>query len=369
MSERSVNKTRVLIRAGADVNAITNGETALMAAAAKGRFEIVELLINAGADVNAKGAGGITALMRAATEGQVEIVATLLDAGADVLEVGVDGATAQTLAERNGHTEVAELLREALQQELDDALFEAASSGEARNVRDLLLAGADADAERDGVTALMAAAAAGHANVVSALVQAGAGVEATGEAGMTALMKAAEDCQTKVVRILLRAGADAQAKDVHGCTALSLAERIGCAETAAAIRAAVGVKPEEAKEQPANFLICPGSLMVGEPLRLSNDNFERVVAYFKSPATSDDLRNFYVAGLTKERGWKFMSDDVLLEREKPVGHKFVFGKDQFTIIIKWFAPEIGLEWNYSVCIEQGLDKSGFSRDAKIALLQ
>ena len=46
---------KVLLEAGADVNAKRkNGETAVMTDSAKGHIEVVKVLLEAGADVNAK---------------------------------------------------------------------------------------------------------------------------------------------------------------------------------------------------------------------------------------------------------------------------------------------------------------------------
>jgi ankyrin repeat protein len=59
------------------------GETALHLAAGEGHLEIVKLLLEHGADVNAKTAYE-TALHLAAGEGHLEIVKLLLEHGADV---------------------------------------------------------------------------------------------------------------------------------------------------------------------------------------------------------------------------------------------------------------------------------------------
>ena len=76
---------QALIDAGADVNHQNNdGHTALIRASYWGYLEIVQTLIDAGADVNHQNQFGDTALMQAAERGHLEIVQTLIDAGADV---------------------------------------------------------------------------------------------------------------------------------------------------------------------------------------------------------------------------------------------------------------------------------------------
>jgi ankyrin repeat protein len=58
------------------------GRTALMLAAERGHTETAKALIDAGADVNAKGKGNKTALMLAAKMGHTGIVEILKQAGA-----------------------------------------------------------------------------------------------------------------------------------------------------------------------------------------------------------------------------------------------------------------------------------------------
>ena len=66
----------------------------------------------------------------------------------------------------------------------------------------------------------------GNANVVSALIKAGAEINATDKAGMTALMHAADSVDAAgVVEVLLKAGADPKIKDKKGRTALAIAQK------------------------------------------------------------------------------------------------------------------------------------------------
>ena len=97
----------ILLKAGADVNARdTFGETALMRIVYDKKYlGMVNLLLKAGADVNARGGngkargeGGRTALMVAASNSAVEMVDILLKAGADVNVRDKKGKTALSLA-------------------------------------------------------------------------------------------------------------------------------------------------------------------------------------------------------------------------------------------------------------------------------
>jgi ankyrin repeat protein len=134
---------KLLLESGADINARNNdGETPLMVASLLGHVDIVKLLLAKGADVDAMHKRGMTALMRASFEGHVEVVRVLVDHGADVnvegmipalslacemgrtkvvkllLEKGADvnakdhwGNTALVLASKKGHGQIVELLK------------------------------------------------------------------------------------------------------------------------------------------------------------------------------------------------------------------------------------------------------------------
>lgn len=87
--------------------------TALGDAAARGYAAVVQVLIEAGADVDARQIGWRTPLMMAAMKGSVESVRLLLDAGADPSLTDVEDMSAVMHAQRRGHAAVVELLRPA----------------------------------------------------------------------------------------------------------------------------------------------------------------------------------------------------------------------------------------------------------------
>ncbi|WP_342277081.1 ankyrin repeat domain-containing protein [Spiroplasma endosymbiont of Nebria brevicollis] len=90
-------------------------DISLLTAAKKGRLDVVEELIVAGADVNHKDEYGYTPLMFVARNGHLEIDRMLLGKGADVNHKDEYVETALILAERNGHTEIKEALDKFLE--------------------------------------------------------------------------------------------------------------------------------------------------------------------------------------------------------------------------------------------------------------
>ena len=109
----------LLLENGADVNARDqNNSTALIRAAQRGFPELVEPLLEADADLDHVNDLNFTALLATVIFGDgtapyLDTVRLLVDAGADVTIPDVHGQTPRMHAEISGQTEVAGLLREA----------------------------------------------------------------------------------------------------------------------------------------------------------------------------------------------------------------------------------------------------------------
>lgn len=100
-------EAEMLINQGADVNAKDKfGHTPLFFA--KSAY-LAYMLIGHGADVNTKREDGATPLHKAAKSGNRQVAKALLDSGAG-LNVRKNGATPLQIASRNGHWAVVELL-------------------------------------------------------------------------------------------------------------------------------------------------------------------------------------------------------------------------------------------------------------------
>jgi ankyrin repeat protein len=109
-------------------------------------------------------------------------------------------------------------------------LLEAIRNGAAEAVRALVAAGATVNRVPHygcmrGATMLINAAEKGDPDIISTLVDAGAGINVETPSGWTALMVAASRGHEDAVRVLVNAGADLDIRNAQGQTALALAQR------------------------------------------------------------------------------------------------------------------------------------------------
>ena len=184
-------------------------------------------------DIEAKNNGGQTALIYAAWHGHTDCVKALINARADVNAKGnFFGRTALIYAAKWSHTDCAKALIDAegidVNAQTDDgmtALMYVARNGKLKCLNALLTAGADVNAENnDGWTALIYAAGWGRIDCVNVLLSADdIDVNAENNDGWTALIYAAHYGHTDCVKALINARADVNAKNNNGDTAMDLA--------------------------------------------------------------------------------------------------------------------------------------------------
>jgi ankyrin repeat protein len=177
--------TRYLVGQGAvlDPNVpVIRGIGKLDFAVSSGNVDMVQLLIELGADANAQTAYPLSPLFNASYKGDSEIVALLLNAGAVVNAPGYEGMPPIAGAIARGHTEIVALLldRGANLDFVDERtgrnlLHLAVLSGSLDIVDQLVTRGAPLDdTDNDGRTPLYYSARYGHRSVYDRLLEAGA---------------------------------------------------------------------------------------------------------------------------------------------------------------------------------------------------
>ena len=220
---------RAALTRKADVNvAQVDGSTALHWAVERDDLELADLLIRAGARVDARTREGVMPMQLAAVNGSAQMIDRLLKAGADPnLQLTASADTAVMMAARTGNPDA---------------------------IRVLVEAGANVNAKENwgGTTALMWAASEGHSGVARALIAAGADVNARSNyvaaangrgfegrtpvatrtdpkteefasGWLTPLTLAAREGNVDVVRLLVEGGADVNTVAGDGKTALAIA--------------------------------------------------------------------------------------------------------------------------------------------------
>lgn len=191
-----------LLRHGADANHPNLlGEPPLHQAIRNQEPDLVSLLLDAGARLDARDASGWTALMKAAWANDADSVVKLVGKRAPVDTVSSDGWSALDLA---------------------------VSYADVGVVQALLKAGANVRrANPTGFTPVMFAVARDDPAILDAVLARGAEVGHANQAGVTALMLAAAAGREAVAKRLLAAGADPSARNRDGKTAAALAQARG----------------------------------------------------------------------------------------------------------------------------------------------
>ena len=223
----------LLVEHGAQVETSSSeGLTPLHLAAQTLGARLVSMLIDNGTEddyVDRRDSAGWSALHWAARSGKEETVQLLLDNGADVLAADKEDATPLDAALSQGREEIVQLLVnygadvDAFHRKYGTRLRHAARSGDERAVRILLKVGADPNLYRDPKplpkycpgTPLQEAVSnekegtVGHENIVKLLLAAGADPNLGTTARDTgALLWAAGAGNPKIVKLLLDAGAE-----------------------------------------------------------------------------------------------------------------------------------------------------------------
>lgn len=220
---------RLLLAHGADVNNRDSlfGATPLISACAFGRTNVVKVLLDNKADINAQTKGGLSPLMQASRNGHFSIVQLLLERKANVNLETKKGETALDWALNNdageAYPEIADLLRQhgaTKGTPKQISIHEAVKSG------DLAKVGALLSEHPEQVNATLAdgsaslpihiAAENDDTKMLALLLQYGAKLEATNKSGFTALHSAAFVYpHLNAARFLVLNGADVNANHAY----------------------------------------------------------------------------------------------------------------------------------------------------------
>ena len=269
-----VSSVKLLLEHGANVNAAeqANGQTAIMWSVSQRHPDVISLLINAGADLDARSKqlkrivllccptwpgdpegtvaidqGGLTPLLFAALTGDADIARLLIDGGANVDDAAAAGTTALAMAAMRGFSELVTLLVEK---------------------------GANPDAAGGGFTALHAAVLRGDVKMVDVLLahRASVNVRLTKGTflkrgsreyafdkflvGATPFLIAARLGDLELMRRLSDAGADVSARLEDGRTPLMIAVQ---GEASGAVARVRGTAAEPRVLEATKLLLALGS--------------------------------------------------------------------------------------------------------------
>jgi ankyrin repeat protein len=206
-----------LLAAGVDPDGYDDaGNAPLHIAVMQNNLRLIEILLDAGADIDRPRTGaGDTPLLEAVQHHRDDASLLLLARGADPTYAAWRGPALRSAIQQNARPDVVDALIEhgAIEKARDPghvpALLQiAARDGKSAILRKLIAAGVPPDlANESGYTALMGAARKGHVEAARTLIELGASVNAREQSGKTALSEAQEHGRDRVVALLKERGA------------------------------------------------------------------------------------------------------------------------------------------------------------------
>ena len=214
-----------------DIPTLDSNQTLLHAASLDGLDDVVQWLLDHGANSNTQNSDHSTPINFAAMLGRPSIVRMLLDHSAHINNANIAGHTPLHQASIFGFAEIVKLLLQrgadvkAQDREYSTPLHLASSKGRADIVRLLLDHGTpNVDAEdQDGNTPLHLASSWARNEVMCLLIDRGANTEVGDKDGSTPLHLASQGSDTASVCLLLDRGTNTNSKNKGGSTPLHLA--------------------------------------------------------------------------------------------------------------------------------------------------
>ena len=225
--------TFLVVEHSQDVNArgFDRKETPLHVALRQGHVEVIRVLLEHGANAEARDKHNRTPLLWASRFRHVDLAQVLLEHGADTEARDGDNRTSLLWASQDGQVELARVLfkhgadTEARDEDDYSPLERATQKGHVELVQALLEHGADLSAQnKRGHTPLHWASAMGQPAVALVLLRHGADLKARCKSNHTPLHCAKGE---EVTRLLLEQGADANALDIRNGTPLHHVSELG----------------------------------------------------------------------------------------------------------------------------------------------
>jgi ankyrin repeat protein len=226
----SKEMVKFVLDRGKSININDTGEwglTPLYLSVDYGFYDIAELLINKGADINFKDKYGDYCINKAAFRGSYDIVRLFISKGADIYVKDQDGGTLLLYGARSGSMDlVTYLINKGLDVNVKDkygntVLHYAASSGSVELIKFLIDKGLDVNTKNaKGISILHCAASSGSLELVKFLLDKGADINVKTTGGTTILHDAARSGSIELIKFLLDKGLDVNARDEFYSTAL-----------------------------------------------------------------------------------------------------------------------------------------------------
>lgn len=230
-----------LLEAGANPNQHVGGRSALHGAIRSGAKDIVEILLQAGAELDVRDSKGRSPLSEAIRLEHYSIANALIMAGADPLQQDDDGGDALFMAVRNGSPALLQAMvthvpAAGLQQYRWHELIKASLAGDCYACLQVFMEVEPAqralNQSQGGNTALMVAAALAREQAIPTLLAHQPDLSVRNADGNTALMLAAMSGNREIVLQLLEAGADPLSRNARKMNARELAEAAGHSDVA-----------------------------------------------------------------------------------------------------------------------------------------
>jgi uncharacterized protein len=194
---------RTLLEGGADPNFLGATAWPLQSAAGRGHAEVVELLLDYDADVDAEDEDKCNALSGASAGGHLDVVNVLIEAGVSAKHKNRQGTRPIIIAAEKGHQAIVDVLAPH-------------STPKDRQRAALIAKLAAQGPPSEAVTNMLKAAERGDLAEVKKYLAEGGNVDAMDQSGGTALLLAAHRGQVEILKLLLANGADVNHLDQYG---------------------------------------------------------------------------------------------------------------------------------------------------------